>query len=95
MLGIVLDMAALAGITSLLARQNMFDEWREFVLFACGLAILGFVLFLSAIPPVVALALYFGAVLVGLRFLVGASWVGAALGATLFLAYKLLLAAVL
>ena len=95
MLGIILDMVALAAITSLLARQNMFDEWREFVLFACGLAVIGAVLFFSEVPPLVAFSAYFGAVLVGMRFVIGASWAGAAVGASLFLGYKVLLAAVL
>jgi len=94
-LGIVLDMVALGAITSLLARQSMFDEWQDFILFACGLAVISAVLYFSRIPPLVAFSAYFGAVLVGMRFVIGASWAGAAVGASLFLGYKVLVSALL
>jgi len=95
MLGILLDVVALGAITTLLARQNMFDEWRDFVFFACGLSVIGFFLFHSGMPPEVALAAYCVLTFAGMRFVIGASWLGAAIGAALFIGYKFLVSSIL
>ena len=95
MLGLALDVVALWVITSLLARQNMADEFFRFFLLAAVLLAVGLVLFFAGLPPLIVFAIYFGFLLCGMRYWIGATWLGSVIGAVAFVAYRLVLESVL
>lgn len=95
MLGILLDVAALWLIATFLAKENMADDMMRFVLLAGALLVVGVGVTFSGAPLELALSAWFGTLLLGMRFVIGASWLGAIIGAILFLGYRILLGMVL
>ena len=91
MLGIALDVLALWAIASLMARRNMAEDWFRFFIFAAGLIVAGVLTFLAG-NPVLALAVYFVVLFLGMRFLIGATWLGSLIGSVLFVVYRIIFA---
>lgn len=77
-------------ITSFLAKRNMSEELLRFVLFAGVLVFVGLGLAIARAPAVLALSAWFGILLIGMKF-----WLGAVIGAGVFLGYRLLLSLIL
>jgi hypothetical protein len=69
----------------------MWEEWRRFALFALALVAVGVVLAFAAVHSALALGIYLALLLGGMRFVIGATWLGATIGAAIFLAYKIVL----
>ena len=88
MVGIFLDVVAIWSRGSLLAQRNLSEDWFRFVMFALGLVVVSVIILVGSIPPLLMLPLYIAAVTAGMRFIVGASWVGAFIGAAIFVAYR-------
>ena len=88
MLGILLDVVAIWAIASLLAQRDLSEDWFRFVIFALGLVVVSVIILVGGIPPLLMLPLYIAAVTAGMRFIVGASWLGAIIGAAIFVAYR-------
>ncbi len=91
MLVLLLDVVALWAITSFLAKQNMSEEMFRFVVFAAVLILSGALIVFGGAPPALALATWFIVLFFGMKFWIGASWLGSVIGAALFVAYRLLL----
>ncbi len=92
MLGLLLDVAVLWAIASVLAKRNMSEDIMRFLLFAGVLIFAGIAMMLGGAPPPVTFAVWFAILLLGMKFWLGANWLGATIGASLFLAYRVILA---
>lgn len=67
----------------------------RFLLLAGTLLIVSLGVTFSEAPPALAFSAWFGTLLLGMRFLIGANRVGSLIGAVLFLGYRILLGLIL
>ena len=92
---IALDAFALFVIVKILTRLHMTaaggwftEDGTRVFMFAGGLAAVGIMASFAGAPFAVALAISLTAVCLGMRFAVGASWPGTAIGSVAFILWK-------
>ena len=95
MIALVFDVAALWLIATFLAGQSMADDRNRFLLVAGLLMVVGVGVTFSDVPAELAFAAWFGTLLLGMKFVIGASWLGSFIGGLLFLGYRVLLGMIL
>ncbi len=88
MLGLFLDAGLLLGIFSIFARQNLSSEFFRFFITAALLSLVYFLVAFTA-PPAIALLVYLAAVLLAMKYIVGATWLGSALGSVVYIGAKI------
>ena len=93
--GLMLDVIVLWAIGSILARHNLAEDLFRFLIAAVLIAGAGVCLALAAPAPPINLAVYLGTVLIVMHNVIGATWLGGALGSLAFVGYKMALAAIL
>ena len=82
MLVVILDVAALWLIATFLSGQSMADDRNRFLLLAGVLLVVSVGVTLSDVPAELAFAVWFGTLLLGMKYLIGASWLGSFIGGT-------------
>ena len=90
MIGIALDVLGLFIVTSILARRNMSELMFNMILFALGLTGLGVLMLFAQVHLTLVYVIYFSTLFLGMRFVIGASWLGALVGSVGFIIYKIL-----